>query len=309
MELKRFFFIMDLVPYGKHNTSVNEYQQRFLEIKAKYTQLSWNFIYTDGSKTADFISFAVADDNSHLIANGFLAPHCSVFTAEAVAILTAIEHSCNTKGKHIICSDSLSTISTILNPVSKSAVSAKIRDKLIQFKNKLKLMWVPGHAGIPGNEMADNFAKNVSISPTFMSPISESKDLQRAIQSIIQQEKDSSWHMYSHTYKNVNPSGSKASYPKPTTASQLKPFIRLRLGHTIATHQHLLTGTMQRNCLFCNQSPNTTLHILDECPSFQHARDSNFPNQPPSNCLMNINNDTCTNLYKFLKEANLLNFI
>ena len=152
MELKRLFFIMDLVPYGKHNTSVNEYQQRFLEIKAKYTQLSWNFIYTDGSKTADFISFAVADDNSHLIANGFLAPHCSDCTAEAVAILTAIEHSCNTKGKHIICSDSLSTISTILNPVSKSAVSAKIREKVIQFKNKLKLMWVPGHAGIPGNE-------------------------------------------------------------------------------------------------------------------------------------------------------------
>ena len=133
---------MDLVPYGKQNTNLNEYQQLFLEIKAKYTQLSWNFIYTDEFKTADFISFAVVDDSCHLITNGFLAPHCSVFTAEAVEILAAIEHSCNTKDKHIICSDSFSTISTVLNPVSKSTISAKIRDKLIQFKNKMKLMWV-----------------------------------------------------------------------------------------------------------------------------------------------------------------------
>ena len=138
-------------------------------------------------------------------------------------------------------------------------------------------MWVPGHAGIPGNEMADNFAKNVSISPpTFMSQISESKDLQRAIQSIVQQEKDSSWHMYSHTYKNVNPSGSKASYPKPTTASQLKPFIRLRLGHTIATHQHLLTRHKEiayfaTNRLIQNCTSSTNVHLFNtpETPIFR----------------------------------------
>ena len=81
---------MDLVSYGKQNTNIYKYQQLFLEMKGKYTQLSWNFIYIDASETVNFISFAVANDNSHLIENGLLAHHCSVFMAEAVAVLTNV---------------------------------------------------------------------------------------------------------------------------------------------------------------------------------------------------------------------------
>ena len=299
--------VLDLAEYKKDETNHSTFQKTFLDLKNFYSE--WNFFYTDGSKSSHSVSFAVVDDHSTLIHNGILEPYCSVFTAEATAILKAIEYVSNKRGKHMICTDSLSTLTNILNLSNRNILTSIIRTKLIQHRTKIKLLWIPGHVGISGNEVADLMAKSASTSPTYLSPHLEIKDLQNFIKIFLKEKHSASWMSYNHHYKNVNPSGIKAMFPKSAKIWQLKPLIRLRLGHIKATHEHLLTGLTQTTCFFCNQPPNSIQHILDDCPIFNNARSIYFPNQYPSHCLQYSNNDSYLNLYNFLQFTNILSSI
>ena len=270
---------------------------------------TWKFWYTDGSKSPNLTSFGIVDNNLLEIEFGLLNPICSIYTAEAVAILKALEYASNRNGKHIICTDSLSTLKSVLNISNNNNIPSLIRTKLIQFPNKLKLMWVPGHVGIQGNDAADVLAKSVATRPTHISNIIETKDIKRALTAMSHEEYVNNWISYSHQYKTINPLGSKAIYPKKITISKLASTIRLRLGHCLVPHGHILNGSSQTNCIFCNIHDNTVKHILDECPIFSASRRRFFGDTPPSMHLMDMNDKSILNMYNFLKITNILKFI
>jgi len=86
---------------------------------------------------------------------GILPPYSSVLTSETIAILEAIELIKNRRGKFIICSDSLSAIDSIQNKNNNNINPSKIRSLITLHAPKIKIMWIPGHSGIKGNELDD----------------------------------------------------------------------------------------------------------------------------------------------------------
>ena len=84
---------------------------------------------------------------------------CSIYTAEATAILEAIKTILDDEHpNYIICSDSLGTLNSIKNQFKPGNIAIKIMNKLneaLSKNKKITLMWVPGLIGIKGNEIAD----------------------------------------------------------------------------------------------------------------------------------------------------------
>ena len=89
--------------YPKKMTSPLIYHQTFHEAHERYNNTGWSFIYTDGSKNSFSTSFAVVNDIGQTIKMGILVDHSSIFSAEALALKTAIYHAKPFNGKYIIC--------------------------------------------------------------------------------------------------------------------------------------------------------------------------------------------------------------
>ncbi|XP_037901483.1 uncharacterized protein LOC119645371 [Glossina fuscipes] len=67
----------------------------------------------------------------------------------------------------------------ILNPsTSRRTTINKLRDIIATPGEKIKLLWVPGHIGLLGNEQADRAAKYAASVPLFMNDVKETLDLQ-----------------------------------------------------------------------------------------------------------------------------------
>ncbi|XP_033150933.1 uncharacterized protein LOC117135093 [Drosophila busckii] len=67
--------------------------------------------------------------------------------------------------KHIICTDSLSTLLAIQNVNNSDPTVRRIREIITTNHKKIKLLWTPGQVGIKGNEEADTAAKIATIEP------------------------------------------------------------------------------------------------------------------------------------------------
>jgi ribonuclease HI len=80
----------------------------------------------------------------------------TIFSAEQEAIIKAIYIS-KCKGATVIATDSLSTMMAV---EGTRWTKNPIRELLGQEKGRVKLMWIPSHSGITGNERVVEFAKN-----------------------------------------------------------------------------------------------------------------------------------------------------
>ena len=87
-----------------------------------------------------------------------LGTYTSVFQAEVYAIRACAKW----KVKHqLSCSDSQAALMALRSSkVTSSLVAETMRalEELSMF-NSVRLLWIPGHSDIPGNETADQLAK------------------------------------------------------------------------------------------------------------------------------------------------------
>ncbi|XP_055852013.1 uncharacterized protein LOC129916204 [Episyrphus balteatus] len=261
--------ILTLAQHTKTTTSKNAYKQLFSAVSSDLKADGWKFIFTDGSKTSNNTSFAVVYENGSIASIGNLPDFTSVFTAEAFAILQATKTTTNSHEKYIICSDSISVLNAVNNPKKNTDIISDIRYQLGKSSKNTKLMWTPGHVGIPGNEYADIAANSAKNSPVYSFNMFTKLDLLKTIQKTTKANTIHNWSLYHHHHKKVNPEKLTITYPTNVSKQKISNFVRLRLGHTSTSHQHLLNkNTPPPLCATCHTSLNLT-HILEQCSVLQ----------------------------------------
>ncbi|GBM83891.1 hypothetical protein AVEN_188133-1, partial [Araneus ventricosus] len=92
-----------------------------------------------------------------------------------------------------VFSDSKSSIEAIISPKIKSNFVLSVKDNLCNAKGIVSLVWVKAHAGNPGNELADHFAKIASSCGVDMSITALYSYLKRVCKEFLMNEWNSFW--------------------------------------------------------------------------------------------------------------------
>ena len=245
---------------------------KFNEFKSE--QADKTFIYTDGSKQEGKIGFAMT--TAHLDYNRRLPDHLSIFTAEAIALLAAVKICIHKKLRNIvICSDSKSVLQALGNTCNPTHyIISQIQDLTSETHN-ITFLWIPGHANIPGNEKADELAKQALTFPETQTLITKypADDCKAILQQHIHQTRQRSWDELSpNHFHEIKPQLGFWSSSKQNSRQKEVALTRLRLGRTRLNAPWL--DTLQSNiCAFCNENTVPSVkHILLECSHFNLHR-------------------------------------
>nr|XP_042910149.1 uncharacterized protein LOC122271807 [Parasteatoda tepidariorum] len=177
--------------------------------------------------------------------------------------------------------------------------------RFIQTKNGFESLfcWVPSHAGIPGNELADTAARSATSVLKVSIPFSDMKlHTRKLVTSLWQQQWDlkvlNKLQSIKFDFDNL---------PVLRLCSADVKLTRLRIGHTRLTHLHLLFGELPPECSTC-YVPLTVHHILIRCPCFNQLRLKLFGSTIL--CLQDLLDDTHhPNIFAFLRAVGIFNSI
>lgn len=127
-----------------------------------------NIIYTDGSKkeNSNSVGVAIVQEESDWAYHAGINEKTSIYSAEARVIdmvLDMYSEDCRKHKDLLILTDCLSVCKSLNNirskPYENDAI-INIRKKIFELGKKCRIVigWIPGHAGIKGNEIADTLA-------------------------------------------------------------------------------------------------------------------------------------------------------
>jgi ribonuclease HI len=263
-----------LAQMKKSETSTDKYKQEALSLLQKYSLI----IYTDGSKMEEKVGYSVVFGEN--ATKRRLDEDCSIFTAEARAILDACVLAINTTPDSVaIATDSLSTLQGVANFENRARIVTKIRILLIEHRN-IELIWIPGHSGLLGNEKADKEARSAANSETINDTTLEYQDFRKSISAYELVCRNRRWNaveenkMKEHKYSVANGRG----YLTGRRAEDVL-ISRVRIGHSRLTHGYLMVPAGERVEPVCQQCGRglTMRHVLVECDGYEaHRRNLNM---------------------------------
>ena len=232
-------------------------------IEECYPEEAWIHVYTDGSATQ-----AVANGGAGILvkypggqsttASFATGKHCTNYGAETKALLQAariIQSSEDLCEQVVFFSDALSVLQALesdsLPQLSKEM--AKVGET-----RRVTLQWIPAHCGIPGNERADELAKQGAHEdqPDNSVSYAEERSLIKAL---------------------YNPWKERDDYCLLSRAQQVI-LIRLRTGHNrLNAHMSRKLKLALTSTCPCGTEDQTTEHVLQTCPLHREVRQQVWP--------------------------------
>lgn len=291
---------------SKNGASTSELRSRFFARKNTKYRL-YTDIYTDGSKTEERVGYSIV--NGVNVTQRRINDNSSIFRAESLAVKDAVEWITQqqTVGAYLICTDSLSVIKALEN----RKISSVWRDEIgnlykqaIGNGTTVTFLWIPGHAGIAGNERADREAKRAIEDSSLHITELDIKDMKNHIKNKSLAEWNSKWHSTSGNHlREVK--NSVLPYKASFTGRRKDDvtLARLRIGHTKLTHSYLLEKKDPPVCTWCNDRLSIK-HLIENCPGTENARKTSGV---PCNLREALADDqpSATNILKFLELLNL----
>ena len=258
-----------LITNPKHFFSPFEVQNRFAEYRHLHEE--YFFLYTDGSRTEKGTGMGIYGNG---VAKSIrLSDYNSVYTAELIAIREAYKYLLDSKyTRVIICTDSLSSVN-VLEALHKSShpVVNEIRHlhHRVSTKITIKLVWIPGHMGIAGNEKADFYAKQSLNLPENNDLPCPASDIINFANQRFQTYRQRIWEMQGKHLNRIKPQLRYWSSCHQNHRKKERILARLRIGHTSLTHQYIFDRMYGRTapptCHVCGDL-YTIDHFLLQCP-------------------------------------------
>lgn len=234
-------------------------------------------IFADGSKSDKGTGYGLFCEELRVNEFGKLPDSWSVFSTEVYAIVKALELiKRSRKTSFLILSDSLSALQAIKDIWALNPLIQLVHSGLKALNRKdIKFCWIPSHMGINGNEKADELARLGTQQQQVIETRTTFEDMKNLAKKEIKNIVAIEWeNIQGNKLRDIKQDIGKWVHPVNMSRVEVIRLFRLRSGHTRFTHQHILRGEPVPNCHFCSSGTLTMKHLMSECVSLKHLRDS-----------------------------------